>query len=44
MSKSSNFAAWLPGVGKELDLGSAEIPEPGEGEILIEVHRSTSLG
>jgi hypothetical protein len=37
MSVKQNFAAWLPGVGKQIDIGHADVPEPGAGEILVEV-------
>lgn len=37
MAGLQNAAAWLPGVGKQIELGSADIPEPGPGELLIEV-------
>ncbi|KAI8402269.1 hypothetical protein FOFC_17576 [Fusarium oxysporum] len=33
----ANTAAWLPGVGKPLEVRPADIPAPGEGELLIEV-------
>jgi hypothetical protein len=32
-----NRAVWLVGSGKEPRIGSAPIPEPGEGQLLIRV-------
>jgi hypothetical protein len=32
-----NVAAWLPGVGMQIEVGPAAIPEPGPDELLIEV-------
>jgi len=32
----SNLAAWLPGVGKPLEIGPAELPHPGPNEIVVE--------
>ncbi|KAI4681710.1 uncharacterized protein J4E84_007305 [Alternaria hordeiaustralica] len=37
MAGYQNKAAWLPGVGKPVDVGPADIPEPGPEELLIEV-------
>ncbi|KAF9768563.1 hypothetical protein IL306_014139 [Fusarium sp. DS 682] len=37
MAFTQNTAAWLPGVGKPLEVGSSETPAPAEGELLIEV-------
>ncbi|KAH7400099.1 chaperonin 10-like protein [Cadophora sp. MPI-SDFR-AT-0126] len=37
MAEYQNKAAWLPGVGKQVEIGPADIPEPGPGELLIEV-------
>jgi NADPH:quinone reductase-like Zn-dependent oxidoreductase len=37
MASAQNTAAWLPGVGKPLEVRPADIPAPGEGELLIEV-------
>jgi Zn-dependent alcohol dehydrogenase len=37
MVSDQNVAAWLPGVGKPLEVRSAETPVPGEGELLVEV-------
>ncbi|KAF4343976.1 alcohol dehydrogenase [Fusarium beomiforme] len=37
MELTQNTAAWLPGVGKQLELGPSETPAPGDGELLIEV-------
>ncbi|PNP73417.1 hypothetical protein FNYG_13244 [Fusarium nygamai] len=37
MASTQNTAAWLPGVGKPLEVRPADIPAPGEGELLIEV-------
>ncbi|KAI6753913.1 hypothetical protein HG530_013089 [Fusarium avenaceum] len=37
MSSLQNTAAWLPAVGKKLELGPSEIPVPGGNELLIEV-------
>jgi hypothetical protein len=40
MSSIHNTAAWLPGVGKRLDVSPSEIPVPGENELLIEVSQA----
>jgi hypothetical protein len=32
-----NQAAWFLAMGEGLKIGPAEIPHPGEGEIVIEV-------
>lgn len=37
MAEFQNKAAWLPGVGKQVEIGPADTPEPGPGELLIEV-------
>ncbi|KAH7169751.1 uncharacterized protein B0J16DRAFT_376652 [Fusarium flagelliforme] len=37
MASTQNTAAWLPGVGKPLEVRPADIPAPGVGELLIEV-------
>jgi hypothetical protein len=37
MAEYQNKAAWLPGVGKQLEIGPADVPEPGPEELLIEV-------
>ncbi|EXA30428.1 hypothetical protein FOVG_18197 [Fusarium oxysporum f. sp. pisi HDV247] len=37
MASTQNTAAWLPGVGKTLEVRPADIPAPGIGELLIEV-------
>jgi hypothetical protein len=42
MSDRQNIAAWLPGVGAKLELGSAPMPEPGKDELLIQVGKSTT--
>lgn len=39
MAVNQNFAAWLPGVGKQIEIGHADISEPGPGELLVEVSR-----
>ena len=39
MAVNQNFAAWLPGVGKQIEIGHADVPEPGPGELLVEVSR-----
>ncbi|KAK9311584.1 chaperonin 10-like protein [Lipomyces starkeyi] len=36
MPPIQNLAAWLPGVGKELQVAPASTPYPGENELLIE--------
>lgn len=33
----ANEAAWLTGVGEQPKVGPADIHEPGEGEMLIQV-------
>jgi NADPH:quinone reductase-like Zn-dependent oxidoreductase len=40
MALTENTAAWLPGVGKQLEVRPAEIPVPGEGELLVEVSKA----
>ncbi|KAK4961198.1 hypothetical protein LTR10_001688 [Elasticomyces elasticus] len=37
MAAYQNMAAWLPGVRKQVEVGPADTPEPGPGELLIEV-------
>ncbi|WQF90192.1 Putative GroES-like superfamily, alcohol dehydrogenase-like, trans-enoyl reductase [Colletotrichum destructivum] len=37
MATHQNIAAWLPGVGKQVEIGPADIPDPGPGELLIKV-------
>ena len=37
MATTQNTAAWLPGVGKPLEIRPADIPDPDEGELLVEV-------
>jgi hypothetical protein len=37
MATAQNTAAWLPGVGKPLEIRPAETPDPEEGELLVEV-------
>lgn len=37
MMAHQNIAAWLPGVGKQIEIGPVDVPEPGPGELLIEV-------
>ncbi|KAH7063940.1 putative alcohol dehydrogenase [Paraphoma chrysanthemicola] len=37
MAEYQNEAAWLPGEGQQVEIGPADIPEPGTGELLIEV-------
>ena len=37
MSGSQNLAAWLPGVGKALEIREAPRPTPTKGELLIKV-------
>jgi hypothetical protein len=39
MTVNQNFAAWLPGVGKQIEVSHADVPEPGAGEILVEVSK-----
>jgi len=38
-----NYAAWFRGIGKELELGPAQMPKPGAGEIVVQVQSVTSL-
>jgi len=40
MAEYQNKAAWLPGVGKQVEIGPADIPEPGPEELLIEVRNA----
>ena len=35
MSDNTNSAAWQPRVGMPLEVGPAEMPVPGENEILV---------
>lgn len=37
MAAYQNIAAWLPGVGEQVEIGPANTPDPGPGELLIEV-------
>ncbi|KAH7076312.1 chaperonin 10-like protein [Paraphoma chrysanthemicola] len=37
MAEYQNKAAWLPGEGKQVEVGPADMPEPGPGELLVEV-------
>ncbi len=37
MSAPQNVAAWLPGVGKALEIREAPRPTPSNGELLIKV-------
>jgi hypothetical protein len=37
LKSSGNVAAWLHGVGKDLQLGPSEIHKAGPGELLIQV-------
>ncbi|KAK3311658.1 chaperonin 10-like protein [Chaetomium strumarium] len=37
MTSTQNTAAWLPGVGKELEVGPADTPVPDNNELLVEV-------
>lgn len=37
MAATQNTAAWLPAVGKQVEIGPADVPDPGLGELLIEV-------
>ena len=39
MAEYQNKAAWLPGVGKQIEIGPADTPEPGSEELLIEVSK-----
>ncbi|THC90635.1 hypothetical protein EYZ11_009897 [Aspergillus tanneri] len=36
MSPVANLAAWLPGIGREIEVAPADMHEPGENELLIE--------
>jgi hypothetical protein len=36
MPSTENIAAWLPGVGRDLEIAPADVPEPSKGELLIE--------
>jgi hypothetical protein len=40
MSSLQNTAAWLPGIGKRLEVGPSEIPVPNGNELLIEVSKA----
>ena len=40
MAVHQNTAAWLPAVGKRVEVRSANTPEPGPGELLIEVSKT----
>ena len=37
MAEYQNKAAWLPGVGKQIEIDPTDTPDPGPGELLIEV-------
>ncbi|KAK4112879.1 GroES-like protein [Canariomyces notabilis] len=37
MTSPQNIAAWLPGVGKQLEVGPADTPVPDNNELLVEV-------
>ena len=37
MSEIHNIAAWLPAVGAKLELRPAQVSEPGQDELLIQV-------
>ncbi|CAI6074288.1 unnamed protein product [Clonostachys chloroleuca] len=37
MATAENTAAWLPGIGKPLEVRPADMPVPAKGELLIEV-------
>jgi hypothetical protein len=37
MTSTQNTAAWLPGVGKLLEVRPAETPFPAKGDLLVEV-------
>ncbi|KAH6870896.1 chaperonin 10-like protein [Thelonectria olida] len=37
MASTQNTAAWLPGVGKPLEVRPADTPVPDKGELLVEV-------
>jgi hypothetical protein len=39
--KMANLAAWIPSKGAALQIGPADIPEPGLGELVIEACLST---
>jgi hypothetical protein len=39
MATTQNTAAWLPAVGEQVEIGPADTPDPGPGELLIEVSR-----
>jgi hypothetical protein len=40
MAVHQNTAAWLPAVGKRVEVRPANTPEPGPGELLIEVSKT----
>jgi hypothetical protein len=42
MAEYQNEAAWLPGVGKQIEIGPADTPEPGPEELLIEVSNAVN--
>jgi hypothetical protein len=37
MTSPQNIATWLPGVGKQLEVGPADTPVPDNNELLVEV-------
>jgi len=37
MATAENQAAWLPGVGKPLEIRPAPFPKPSKGELLVKV-------
>jgi len=39
MTTTENKAAWLRATGQPLEVGPAEMPIPGEGELVIEVRK-----
>ncbi|RYO11678.1 hypothetical protein AA0111_g12746 [Alternaria arborescens] len=43
MAVNQNFAAWLPGVGKQIEIGHADISEPGPGELLVEQVKAVAV-
>jgi hypothetical protein len=39
--KMTNLAAWIPSKGAPLQIGPADIPQPGSGELVIEARLFT---
>lgn len=39
MAVGQNIAAWLPGVEKQIEIAPARCPDPGPGELLVEVRK-----